>query len=211
MFEAETDFRIVVEGFFASLVDVFGLEGDSFVAVRAWELDPAVPPAVGPVGAPLTLGGGGRIIAIVIDDFDGNGRSDVLGVIPDDPAPIRLWLGNNEDGVGEIGAEIRFEMPPVIECTSIRLPGEDAARLAVVERASKRIVVYEIAAEQIAESGNRDAAILVRGFNDAGNRKRDHAVADVDGDGRLDLVVTDTEANALVLYRQRAGKGLRSG
>jgi hypothetical protein len=186
--DAAPELIAIVDG----AINVYPLEGES-------------------LGPPQTLGGGGRIIAVVIDDFDGNGRTDVVGIIPDDAAPIRLWLGGEEDGGGAIAAEVRFEMPPVIECTSVRLPGEAAARLAVIERASKRVVVYEIASERIAESGDRDAAIRVRGFDDAGNRKRDHTVADVDGDGRLDLVVTDTEANALVLYRQRADRGLQSG
>jgi hypothetical protein len=144
-------------------------------------------------------------------DVNGDGRLDVAGIIPDDSAPVRLWLGAVERDRGVFGAQLRFEMPGLIELEPVRLPGESHDRLAVIERASKRIVVQELASEQIETRGDRDAAIETFSFTDPASRKRDHAVIDVDGDGRLDLVATDTEANTLVVFRQIPGRGLRGG
>jgi hypothetical protein len=177
------------------------VEGD----IRVWPLDGDQ------LGPPTDLATGGNIVAFVIDDLSGDGRLDVLGIIPDDPAPLRAWFSDEEDGTGMLGAQLRFEMPPLVECTSVRLPDVTAARIAVIERASKRIVVYEVASDRVARSGDREAAIRVHSFTDAGNRTRDHAVVDLDGDGRLDLVATDTEANALVTYTQRPGRGFQAG
>ena len=52
-------------------------------------------------------------------------------------------------------------------------------------------------------------ALTVLSFTDAGNRKRDTAVVDVDGDGLLDLLATDTQSNSIVIYRQIKGKGMQ--
>jgi hypothetical protein len=160
---------------------------------------------------PTLLAAGAPMVAFKIDDFNGDKRLDIAGILPEDPAPVRLWLGSGENGTGKLGAQARFEMPPLREFESLRLPGEDAARVATIERQSKRIVLYEVAREAVESAGDRDAAISSFSFTDAGNRKRDTEVVDVDGDGLLDLVATDTESNSLVVYRQAKDKGLQPG
>ena len=160
---------------------------------------------------PLELAADARIVAFRLEDYNGDGRTDIAAILPDDRAPIRLWLGENEDGVAVLGPQRRFEMPPLIEFEPVRLPGQAAAHLAVIERISKRLALYELSHEQIEPTGDQDAAMLIHRFEDAGNRKRDVVVVDVDGDGLLDLVATNTQANALVVYRQVQGKGLQPG
>jgi len=163
------------------------------------------------LGQPVELAAGAPMVAISVEDFNGDGRLDIAGIIPEDPAPVRLWLGSAEGGVGKIGAQVRFEMPALREFKPVRLPNEPAARIAVIERASKRIVLYQVATEPIEQTGDRDAALTVLSFTDAGNRKRDTAVVDVDGDGLLDLLATDTQSNSIVIYRQIKGKGMQAG
>ena len=163
------------------------------------------------IAQPVELAAGEKFVAFLLEDYNGDGRRDIAGVIPDDRSPIRIWFAGEEEGGGVLGPQILCEMPPLIEGEAVRLPGEAAARLAVIERASKRIVVYAITSEPIEEAGDRDAAMRVYSFTDAGNRDRDHAVVDADGDGLLDLVATDTEGNALVVYPQLPGKGLAAG
>jgi len=162
------------------------------------------------IGEPTKLSAGDNIIAFMIEDYNGDGRNDVAGILPENASPVRLWLA--ETGLREtvLGAQRRFELPPLREFEPVRLPGESAARLATIERASKRLVVYELSTEPIELDGDRDASLRVFSFTDDRNRKRDHAVVDVDGDGLLDLVATDTEANALAVYRQVKGKGLQT-
>ena len=159
----------------------------------------------------IALAAGAPLVAIWSDDFDGNGRADILGAIPEDGAPLRLWLGEDEHGRGAIGAQVRFEMPGLVEAEPIRLPGSNAAHIAVIERASRRIIVYGVELETVQQSGDRDASMSIFSFTDAGNRQRDVAVFDVDGDDLLDLVATDTEANSVVIYKQAPGKGLTRG
>jgi hypothetical protein len=163
------------------------------------------------IGTPVELAAGAPIIALAIEDYNGDKRLDVAGIIPDDPAPVRLWLGSIENGVGKIGPQIRFEMPPLREFEPVRLPKEDAAAIAVIERTSKRIVMYDVSTEPVESTGDRDAAIKVWSFTNPSSKKRDTAVVDVDGDGLLDLLATDTESNSIVFYKQLPGKGLQRG
>ncbi len=160
---------------------------------------------------PVTLAAGAPMVGFKIEDFNGDGRLDVLGIIPEDAAPARLWLGSHDAGKATLGAQVRFEMPALRELESVRLPNEAAARIATIERQSKRIVLYKVASEPVESSGDRDAAISVFSFTDSSNRKRDTRVVDVDGDGLLDLIATDTESNSVVVYRQARGKGLQPG
>ncbi|MCH7545917.1 MAG: VCBS repeat-containing protein [Planctomycetes bacterium] len=161
------------------------------------------------LSAPVELMAGAGAVAFFVEDFNGDGRLDIAGVLPEDSAPVRIWFGGYEGGKGTLGAQVRFEMPALRELEPLRLPGENAARIAVIERASKRIVLYKIEREQTQQSGDREADMRIYSFTDSGNRKRDHAVVDMDGDGLLDLIATDTEANTVVVYRQVKGKGIQ--
>jgi len=161
------------------------------------------------LGQPVKLLAGEGAVAFVIEDYNGDGRPDIAGILPENAAPVRMWFGAVEGGVATIGPQHRFEMPALREFDAVRLPGERAARIAVIERASKRIVMYDVENETTRRTGNREADLHVFSFTDAGNRKRDHAVVDVDGDGLLDLIATDTTANTVVVYRQAPGKGLQ--
>ncbi len=124
---------------------------------------------------------------------------------------MRLWLGQRQGDGTALGAQLRFEMQPLIELEPVPLPGRAGAIIACIERASKRLVLYELATETVEESGDRDVAMEVYSFSDPGNRDRSVAVVDLDGDERLDLVATDTQANELVAYRQVRGAGLQPG
>ncbi|MHC4590072.1 MAG: FG-GAP repeat domain-containing protein, partial [Planctomycetota bacterium] len=174
-------------------------------AVHVWPLEGD------DLGSPLKLAAGEDLVAFMLADYDGDGGLDIMAVLPEDPAPVRLWRSDRDDDRGVLGAQLRFEMPPLLELEPVLPAGADAALVAVIERASKRIVLYELTEQAVEQTGDRDAAVAVHSFTDAGNRNRDVAVIDLDGDGLLDLVATDTQANALVAYRQVAGQGLQRG
>ncbi|MCE9620223.1 MAG: VCBS repeat-containing protein [Planctomycetes bacterium] len=163
------------------------------------------------VGTPLELSAGeGSIVAIMADDFDGNGTTDLAGVVPEDSSPIRIWLTSVDGDKLVIGPQNRFEMPPLREAECLHLPGDKQAQLAVIEKPSKRIVFSKLAKSAIKRAGDREASIQTVTFNDPQNKKRNFAVADIDGDGRLDLLATNTGENAVMLYRQKPGKGFET-
>lgn len=155
------------------------------------------------------LAAGEPLVGFWVEDFDGDGLVDIAAVSPEDRAPVRLWLAQAEGEYPVLGPQLRFEMPPLREFEPVRLPGRNAALMAVIERASKRVALYELDQREVEQRGDREAAISVFSFTDPGNRQRDVAVSDVDGDGLMDLIATDTQANTLVIYRQVRGRGLQ--
>jgi len=192
------------------LADVVGDERPELLAladgeILIWSIDEGVLERI------ETLPAGAAMAAVWAADVDGNGRNDVIGAVPDDPAPIRLWLAEDEEGAGVLGPQTRFEMPPIVEVETIRLPGQSASRLAVIERPSKRIVVYEVVREPVEDVGDRDAAMRSFSFADPDARTRRVAVADVDGDGLLDIVTPDTESSSVVVFHQVPGQGIQRG
>ena len=161
------------------------------------------------MGAPTELSAGGaRIVAIILEDFDGNGTTDIVGVIPEDPAPVRVWFTERQDGKLVIGPQVRFEMPPIREVAAVRVPGEKAALLGTVERPTKRVAFWRVGRGAIEGAGSRDSSLVTWSFEDPQNRKRRTVIADVNGDGLTDVVCTNTLSNAVMAYRQEQGKGL---
>lgn len=170
--------------------------------------------SAGLVGEPLLLGSGGKQVAFLVEDYNGDGLKDVLGVVPDDASPLRLFLGGAVPGGGgksQLGAETRFEMPGLVEAEPLRFPGRAAASIAVIERASKRKVFFDLSTEEVqsgASGTERDASAEVFAFKGGANKGRSTVVGDIDADGKADLLTTDQSANSVVLYHQsNAGLG----
>jgi len=194
-----------------AVADLIGDDREELVALVRGEVH--IFPMIGDrLDEPTALTSDAKLVAFDIADYDGDQMLDVAGIVPDDAAPVRLWLGSRE-GVSSrnaktLGAELRFPMPPLREFQSFTLPGERAASIAVIEKNSKRIVTKALQRELIEPDRDREASLRVYSFTDGENRSRDHAVIDLDGDGLLDLVATDTKGNAVVMYRQVEGQGM---
>ena len=163
------------------------------------------------VGTPVEVSpGSGNVVAVLTGDLDGDGTLDLVGLMPDDAAPIRAWFGSKQNGGVALGAQTRFEMPPLRDAELVRLAGQKGLAIAVVEKPSKRVVLLNVASEPITEGGDREASLQTWSFTDTGNRKRDTAIADINGDSLPDLLATNTESNAVSIFRQVPGRGFVS-
>jgi hypothetical protein len=174
----------------------------------------------GRLGEPVVLGSGGTgagpLRAFHVEDFDGDGRMDVLALAPDDAAPLRLWLQSQDprhsEKAGLLSAELRFEMPLLRDAKPVRFPDRAAASVAVIERNSGRVVSYDLKAGAVAadEGGTiaeREVQAEVSAFADS-IRGRSVATMDVTGNGLEDVLTVDQKGNAVALYRQKDGVGL---
>ncbi|MDP7006503.1 MAG: VCBS repeat-containing protein [Phycisphaerales bacterium] len=161
------------------------------------------------LGKPTVYATDDRVVAFDLADFDGNGHIDIAGIVPDGSEPVRLWMARISDNNLSIGPQIRFEMPPLREFCSVSLKNRKPALMAIIERSSRRIVLYEIDSEEIDSIGDRDASIKIYPFLGEGRHK--HLVTDANRDGLLDLVATNPADNTIVIYPQIKGEGLSSG
>lgn len=190
------------------LADVLGTDGPPEVVglvngqVRIWPID-----ANGKLGTVRELTAGEeKVIAVLPGDFDGDGLTDLAGIVPDSESPVRLWLASRSDGEKTFGPQLRFEMPSVVEAMVV--PGDSGGdRLAIIERPTKRVVMYDLLNR---EDDGGEPSFEVHGFTDPGQRNRDLAVADLDGDGLLEVLSTDRDRNSIAVWKQLEGRGLRS-
>ncbi|MEE2682134.1 MAG: VCBS repeat-containing protein [Planctomycetota bacterium] len=190
------------------IADIVGDESPELLAlvkgrINVWPLDGDS------TGQPTTLSGGDtNFAAIMTEDLDGNGLLDLVAVSPDDSAPVRMWMADERDEEKVLGAQLRFEMPPLREGTTLRTSDDGAAMLALIEKPTNRMVLLKLANERIDSSGDREAAYEVFSFNDPGNRDRKVAVVDLKQDGAFDVLATNQEANAVSIYHNTPDEGL---
>ena len=183
--------------------ELIGLAGGR---VQVWPLDGTN------LGAPTELSAGtANLVAMLHEDFDGDGTQDIGAVVPDDAAPIRVWFGANAGDGKSLGSQHRFEMPPLREASSTRLPSEKGAALVVIERPSKRLVISRFVNEQVTQATGGEGSLQTWSFDDPSNRKRDTTIADINGDKLPDLLATNTESNSVVAYTQSVGRGFTAG
>lgn len=202
------------------VADVMGDAAPELLTVAGGKINVFKLSKTGVVGEPIELGSSGEIVAFFTEDFDGDGLKDVMGAIPDDDSPLRLWLQANISGSGakdgQLGPESRFEMPAIREAEPIRIPGRAGASVGIIEGASRRVIVADVKAESIGAGASgsgaeRDAIAEIHGFAGGAEKDRSFAAADIDADGREDLLVTDQKANNITFYRQTQGVGLGKG
>jgi len=175
--------------------------------------------SAGAIGEPTTLGTSGQIVAFFIEDYNGDGKQDILAAIPDDSSPVRLWLQQPDRGARttSLGAEIRFEMPAIREVEPVRIPGQAAASIGIIERASRRIVLYDLTTSHIDlnldadEMIETDAIAEVYSFKGGNDKDRSVVLADVNADGLTDILATDKDGNAIALHTQTLGSGIGPG
>ncbi|MEX2219172.1 MAG: FG-GAP-like repeat-containing protein [Phycisphaerales bacterium] len=206
-----------------AVADVLGGPEPELLAIAGGKVSVFPLQKSGRLGEPTVLGSGDQIRSLHIADFNGDGRQDVLGIVPENAAPVRVWLQSQDPRVtargpggaekaGLLATELRFEVPQLREGRPLWFPGRKAASVAVIERASQRLVFSDLASEPITAGGEgvteREVQAAVSGFPDTGSKNRSVCTADLNGDGLADLVTTDQKANTVVVYAQRQGLGL---
>lgn len=200
------------------IADVMGDEKPELLAIVGGKINVFDFGRNGPTGEPLVLGSSGQIVAFFVEDYDADGRNDIMAAIPEDASPIRIWLQatGSDRSPGKhtiIGPELRFEMPSIVEVEPIRFPDRAAASIGIIESTTRRIVLYDLIAKSIepVEEGSpseREAPAEVRAFPGTEDPNRSVAIADLDADGMLDLLVTDKDTNSIALFRQLRQTGL---
>jgi hypothetical protein len=141
--------------------------------------------------------------AIRATDLNGDKVKDLLMLTDDVDRPVSVRFGSAD---GRLGPQEQFacETPWAMELFDIDNSGTD--EMLIVDNVSWRLLCYELTTEDATEG---DWPILFYPLAAGeGASKRDLAAADVDGDGRTDIVISDPGAAELILYRQLPQIGL---
>ena len=152
---------------------------------------------------PVKIPYSGTPKAIQIADVDGDGRNDLFFVDFDNAAPFRVRLQN---AGGQLGPEIYFKNQVVRSFWLDNLAGDRTNYLISIVQATGRAEVSQFTrkpAEPLS-GAFRSGQFQILPLNKTEAAQRGVLWADVDGDGRADLLVAEPESGQLSVYLQQA-------
>jgi hypothetical protein len=143
----------------------------------------------------------GAVKSVQVLDINGDKRDDLLLVNWESSNPFRFRLQNE---AGQLGPEAHFSLPPIRSYWSDDLDGDSKTEVITIAQNSGRA--------QISNFVRRKAEPLAGGFYEGqfsvlplvktSKAKRGATWADLNGDGRPDLLVAEPDAGQLTIYLQ---------
>lgn len=145
--------------------------------------------------------------SVQVLDIDGDGRNDLLFVSFDSATPFRIRL---QQADGQLGPEIYFKQPPIHSYWGDNLEGGKQAYVTTVTRDSGRAQISQFARKPADTlSGDfKQGQFQVLPLAKSDKSKRGLVWADVNADGRTDLLVAEPERGQISFYEQKADGSL---
>ncbi|WP_337172924.1 VCBS repeat-containing protein [Paludisphaera sp.] len=145
---------------------------------------------------------------VKLEDVDGDGGLDVLILDGDSDHPIHARLSTPDK---KLGPEQQFAIPKIRALAFGQIDGKGGVEVLTVEEQSGRGKVYTLAdSDDSDDSDDKWGRLAFFGLPKGNERGRSLATGDLDGDGKLDVVVTDPANAQSWVYRQAGGAGLEA-
>jgi hypothetical protein len=144
-----------------------------------------------------------------IADLDGDGRNDLCYVAND--AQEGSLCARLQGIDNRLGPELRFDLREQRSVSLANVDGQPGEELLTVDGQTGRVKVLQLRQPK-PESGELAGRLIQYGFGQRGTgRDRDLATGDLDGDGLIDVVVTDPDAAQMIVFGQHQELGLDLG
>lgn len=154
------------------------------------------------LGEPQKIAYSGTPEAAQIVDVNGDGRKDLLLVDWDSPTPFRFRL---QSASGQLGPEIYFKSPPIRSYTADNLDGDAKNYVVTIAQSSGRAEVSQFIrkpAEPLS-GAFRQGQFQILPLTKTDAARRGVLWADVNGDGRPDLLVAQPDSGQISVYLQQ--------
>jgi len=161
------------------------------------------------LGEPQKIPCSGMPKSVQIVDVDGDGRNDLLLVDWDSPTPIRFRLQN---ATGQLGPEIYFKTAPIRSFCADNLEGDRKNYIVTIARDSGRASVSQFIRQpaETLSGAFRRGQFQILPLNKTDAAQRGLLWADVNGDGRPDLLVAEPASGQFSVYFQQPDGSLAS-
>lgn len=161
----------------------------------------------GTLGEPEKFPYVGTVKAIQVLDLDGDGRDDLLLVNWDHPNPFRLRL---QIAPRQFGPEIHLPLAPIRSYWADDLDGDHRTEIITIAAKSGRAAVghFNRKPSESFDGDLKDGQFSVWALPRTDKSRRGVVWTDLDGDGRVDLVVADPEGGQLNVQLQQASGDL---
>ncbi len=144
-----------------------------------------------------------------ITDLDGDGYNDLCYLAYD--GANRTLCARLQRNDGDLGPELRFELNRPRSVTLFDIDGKPGDEILSIESETGRVKVHRLQ-RPVAKAGQLASRLIQFGFGRQGSgRNRDLATGDLDGDGLIDVVVTDPDAARMIVFKQKEGVALDLG
>jgi hypothetical protein len=153
-------------------------------------------------GEPQKIAYSGTPKAVQIADVDGDGLNDLLLVDWDSLTPFRFRLQN---AAGQLGPQIYFKTQPIRSYCADTLEGNSKLYVVTIAQNSSRAEVSEFTRKpaETLSGAFRRGQFQILPLNKTDAAQRGVLWADVNGDGRPDLLVAEPESGQLSVYLQQ--------
>jgi hypothetical protein len=145
----------------------------------------------------------GTVKSVQVLDIDGDRRDDLLLVNWDNPNPFLFRLQNQQ---GQLSPEVHFTMPPIRSYWADDLDGDHKTEIITIAQNSGRAQISNFEKKPAAAlTGEfRSGQFQVLPLNKTTKARRGMTWADVNGDGRTDLLVAEPDSGQITIYLQQA-------
>ena len=159
--------------------------------------------ADGTLGEPQKIPYSGTPKSVQITDVDGDGRNDLLLVDFDSPTPFRFRLQN---AAGQLGPEIYFKTQPIRSYIADDLEENGKNYVVSISQSSGRAGVSEFIKKpgEVLSGALHQGQFQIFPLTKSDSGQRGLLWADVNGDGRDDLLVAEPESGQVSVYLQQA-------
>lgn len=160
-------------------------------------------------GEPQKIPYSGTPKAAQITDLNGDGRKDLLLVDWDSPTPFRFRLQNAD---GQLGPEIFFKTQPIRSYCAANLGGDTNNYIVTITQSSGRAEVSQFVRKpsEVLSGAFRQGQFQVLPLRKTSAAQRGVLWADVNGDGRPDLLVAEPDSGQVSVYLQQPDGTLAS-
>jgi hypothetical protein len=157
----------------------------------------------GTLAEPVKYPTSAQTLGVEVGDLNGDNVNDLILITNDMEKPVHVRFGFK---TGQLGPQVRYfiERPSVFKITDI--DDEDSYEILTVNGRSGRLICYKFAAENRKDIDWPSLFYpLTSGQEDT---KRDLEIGDFDGDGLIDVLISEPGAAELIFYKQIPGLGL---